>query len=74
MTDLDFKWYRRVIPKSDQEPALLPFVTLSRMVGGEIGPEASPKDESKSNGEVERAVQSVHELARTLRDFLEQQS
>ena len=37
-------------------------------------PEPSPKDESKSNGEVERAVQSVHGLARTLKEFLEQQS
>ena len=33
----------------------------------------STKGESKSNGEVERAVQSVHGLARTLKDFLEQQ-
>ena len=37
-------------------------------------PEASPKGESKSSGEVERAVQSVHGLARTVEDFLEQQS
>ena len=41
---------------------------------GEIVPEASPKGESKSNGEVDRAVQSVHGLARTLKDFLEQKS
>ena len=41
---------------------------------GEIVPGASPMGESKSNGEVERAVQSVHGLARTLKDFLEQQS
>ena len=32
------------------------------------------KCEGKSNGEVERAVQSVQGLARTLKDFLEQQS
>ena len=37
-------------------------------------PEASSKGESKSIGEVERAVQSVSGLARTLKDFLEQQS
>ena len=37
-------------------------------------PEASAKGESKSNGELERAVQSVHGLARTLKDLLEQQS
>ena len=39
-----------------------------------VGTEASPKGESKSNGEVERAVQSVHGLARTLKDLLKQQS
>ena len=32
------------------------------------------KGESKSNGDVERAVQSVHGLARTLKYFFEQQS
>ena len=37
-------------------------------------PEPSPKGETKSNGEVECAVQSVQGLARTLKDFLEQQS
>ena len=41
---------------------------------GEIVPGASPKGEGKSNGEVERAVQSVHGLARTLKVFLEQKS
>ena len=51
---------------------MLPSVTLSRM-GGQ-GCEASPKGESRSNGEVERVVQAVHGLARTLKDFLEQQS
>ena len=65
---------RRVI-LSDQEPS---FVALCDAVKngwhGEIVPEASPKGESKSNGEVERAVPFVHGLARILRDSLEQQS
>ena len=30
--------------------------------------------ESKSNGEVERAVEPAHKLARTLQEFMEQQS
>ena len=34
--------------------------------------EHSPKGQSRSNGEVERAVQSVHGLARTLKESLEQ--
>ena len=47
MTDLDFMGYKRVILKSDQEPSIA-------LWHGEIVPEASPKGESKSNGEVER--------------------
>ena len=68
MADLDFMGYRRVIHKSDQEPS------IDASGHGEIVPEASPTGESKRNGKVERAVQSVHGLARTLKDFLEQLS
>ena len=67
--------YKRIVLKSDQEPSI---VALSDAVKNgwhvEIVPEASPKGESKSNGEVERAVQSVQGLARTLKDFMEQKS
>ncbi len=35
---------------------------------GDIVPEASPKGESRSNGEVERAVQEVQGMTRTLAD------
>ena len=73
--DLDFVGYKRVILRSDQEPSIVALCdTVKDAWHGEIVPEASPKGESKSNGEVERAVQSVHGLARTLKDFLEQQS
>ena len=65
--------YTKVILKSDQEPSI---VALGRAVKaqweGEIMLEYSPKGESKSNGEAERAVQSVHGLARTVKDFLEE--
>ena len=44
------------------------------MLGTERMCSCSPKGESKSNGEVERAVQSVHGLAKTLEDVPEQQS
>ena len=75
MADLDFMGYKRVILKSDQEPSILALCeAVKHGWHGEIVPEASPKGESKSNGEAERAVQSVHGLARTLKDFLEQQS
>ena len=75
MTDLDFMGYKRVILKSDQEPSIVALCdTVKNGWHGEIAPEASPKGESMSNGEVERAIQSAHGLARTLKDFLEQQS
>ena len=75
MTDLDFMGYKRVIHKSDQEPSIVALCdAVKNGWHGEIVPEASPEGESKSNGEVERAVQSAHGLSRTLRDFMEQQS
>ena len=75
MSDLDFTGYKRVILKSDQEPSIVALCdAVKNGWHGEVVPEASPKGESKSNGEVERAVQSVHGLARTLKDFLEQES
>ena len=67
--------HKRVILKSDQDPSIVALCdTVKNGRHGEVVPEASPKSESKSNGEVERAVHSVHGLARTLMDILEQQS
>ena len=57
-----------------RSPAVSPSVTVKNGWHGEIVPEASPMGESKSNGEVDRAVQSVYGLARTLKEFLEQKS
>ena len=74
MADLYFMEYRRVILKSDQEPSIVALCdAVKNGWHGEILPEASPM-ESNSNGEVERAVQSVLELARTLKYLQEQQS
>ena len=74
MTDWDFMGYKRVIHKSHHPSIVALCDAVKNGWHGEIVPEASPKGESKSNGEVECAVQSVHGLARTLKDFLEQQS
>ena len=69
MADLDFM--KRVILKSDQDPSVVALCdAVKNGCHGEVVPEASPKGESKSNGEVERAVQSVHGLARTLNQGL----
>ena len=38
---------------------------------GEIAPELAPKGESKSNGEIERAVQAVHGLGLTIKGDVE---
>ena len=75
VADLDFMVYKRVIFKSYQEPSIVALCDAVKNVWhDEIVPEASPKGESRSNGEVERAVQSVHGLARTSKDFVEHQS
>ena len=55
MADLDMMSYKRVIIKSDQEASIMALVrAVKHGWHGEFIPEASPKVESKSNGEVER--------------------
>ena len=71
--DLDDTGYKRIILKDDQEPAIKAVGQAAKVKWkGEIVPEQSPKRESKSNGEVERAVQEVQGMARTLKEALEQ--
>ncbi len=56
--------------KSDQEPAmkeLLRAVKAERPEDLELQPEDSPVGESKSNGEIERAIQTVQGQVRTLK-------
>ena len=49
--------YKRVIIKSDQEPAIKALVAKAiEEWHGEAVPEMSPKGESKSNGEIEREL------------------
>ena len=53
--------HSKVILKSDQEPALLSLKdAVKSEVRVDIVLEESPEYESKSNGEVERAIQMVH--------------
>ena len=53
LANLDFMGYKRVILKSDQEPSIVALCESVKNDGhGEIVPEAFPKGESKSNGEV----------------------
>ena len=72
LQDLQKLGHSTVILKSDQEPSIkaLMLAVKKRCVGTLIL-EWSPLGQSKSNGEIERAVQSVHGMTRTLKEFTE---
>ena len=73
LQDIENLGHKPVVIKSDQEASLVALTKSVRDAWtGEMGLERSPKGQSRSNGEVERAVQSVHGLARTLKECLEQ--
>ena len=64
--------HSRVILKSDQEPALMSLKdAVKSEVRADVVLEESPEYESKSNGEVERAIQMVQGQFRTMKDRLE---
>ena len=68
--EVNISGYSQLIFKSDQEPAireLIAAVRRERPVGVEIMIEESPVGEHQSNGEVERAIQSVQEMMRTMK-------
>ena len=72
LRDLDMMGYRRIVLKCDQEDPIKAVADhVKSKWSGEVVPENSPKGESKSNGEIERAVQEVQGMARTLKDALE---
>ena len=60
--------YKKIIIKSDQEPALVDLINGIIEAREDITiPECSPVGESQSNGMIERAVRSVKDQVRTLR-------
>ena len=62
----------KIILKSDQEPAMLALKDAVRSENRiDIVMEESPEYESKSNGEVERAIQTVQGQLRAMKDRLE---
>ncbi len=72
--EIDLAGLRRMIIKSDQEPAivdLLRVVKSERPESIELQPEESPVGESASNSEVERAIQTVQGQIRALRSSME---
>eukprot|EP00973_Karenia_brevis_P094438 12422478-Karenia_brevis.AAC.1 len=70
---LDETGYKRVIVKSDQEPAIRAVVSAVKNAWpNDLIPEAAPKEShERSNGEAEVTVQQVHGLARTLKEHVE---
>ena len=69
--DLEYLGYPKMILKSDQEPAILDLrnavAKQCKELGMEVLPESSPVAESQSNGVVERAIQEIEGLVRTLK-------
>ena len=69
---LSLMGYKRIIMRSDNEPAILALKEeLKKNTEVEIVPEESPAYESKSNGEIEREIQAVQEQFRVMKDGLE---
>ena len=70
--DIGALGYSWVILKSDQEPAVKELKARVKMERGEdIIMEESPAYEHRSNGEVERAIQTVQGQVRTLKSAME---
>ena len=73
--DIEQLGHAKLILKSDQEPAILDLrdTIIARCKEKKISiiPENSPTGESQSNGVIERAIQDVEGMIRTLKDQLE---
>ena len=71
---LEFLGYSNIVLKSDQEPALSSLIRMIRTHRGDqtqTMQENSPVGDSRSNGLVERTIQSVQGQIRTMRSALE---
>ena len=69
--DIESVGIRKVILKSDQEPAIIALKTaIISLREHETIPENSPVGESKANGMVENAIRQVFAQIRTLKDAL----
>ena len=72
LRDLEFLAHKKVVLKSDQEPAMIALQQRIRQArSDQTILENSPVEDSSSNGTVEKAVQEVEGLTRTLVAALE---
>ena len=70
--DLGLLGYKRIVLKSDQEPAILALkAEVKRTSDIEIVPEMSPVGDSQSNGRAERAVRTMKGQFRTMKEALD---
>ena len=73
--DLDLLGYKRILLKGDQEPALKELRSRAEAEwAGEAVLEHSPIGSSQSNGAVERAMRSVEEQVRVVKDAVEERT
>ena len=69
---IDWMGYRRIIIKTDQEPAIMDLKEcVKNERPEEIMFEESPAYDSRANGEVERAIQTVQGQLRAVKDAFE---
>ena len=75
VTDIEHLGHSSLVLKSDQEPAILDLrsdiIARCKEKGISVIPENSPIGESQSNGVIERAIQDIEGMIRTLKDQLE---
>ena len=73
--DIEQLGHSKIVLKNDQEPAIVDLhnavAAKCKEKGIDVDPENSPVEESQSNGVIERAVQDVEGMVRTLKDQLE---
>ena len=70
--DIERLGHRRIVFKSDQEPARLALKeVVTETMGIEVVPEEFPVGESQSNGKVERAARTIKGQIRTMKEALD---
>ena len=69
---LDIRGYKRTIFKSDQEPAIIELKRDVARIKAEVEfiPEESPVEDSRSNGYIERSIQTVQGQIRASKEAL----
>ena len=72
---IKFLGYKRIILKSDQEPAMMDFkTTIQKMFEGEAMIEDSQVKDKATNGFIENSIREVEGMIRTLKDQVEKYS